>query len=55
MILFLLAAAALLAYGLVYVRFTLKKGGIVAALVVLMLVLVDMCLLALVLYYRTHT
>ena len=55
MILFLLAASALLAYGLVYVRFTIKKGGIAAALVVLMLVLVDMGLLALVLYYRTHT
>ena len=31
MILFLLAAAALLAYGLVYVRFTIKKGGIAGA------------------------
>ena len=52
---FLLAGGGILAYGAAYAVFRIQKGGIAAALVVLMLVLVDMGLLALVLYFRTHT
>ena len=53
--LFLAAAAALLVYGLLYARFRIQKGGLTAALAVLILVLLDTVLLALVVYFRTRT
>ena len=55
MILFLLAAGAILAYGAVYGVFRMKKGGIAAALPVFGLLLADVALLVLLVYYRTNT
>ncbi len=55
MILFLLAAGAILAYGAAYALFRMKKGGIAAALPVCCLILLDLGLLALLIYYRTNT
>ena len=55
MILFSLAAAGVLLYGAAYAGFCIKKGGIPAALAICCLLLSDLGLLALLLYYRTHT
>ena len=55
MILFLLTAAVLLAYGGVYAVFCVKKGGISAALGMLFCLLLDLGLMALLIYYRTNT
>ena len=55
MILFLLAAGAILAYGAAYALFRTKKGGIAAALPVWCLMIVDLGLLSLLVYYRTNT
>ena len=53
--LFLLAAGGILAYGAAYARFRRKKGGIAAALPLWGLLLLDVGLLALLLYFRTNT
>ena len=55
MILFLLAAGAILAYGGAYALFRMKKGGIAAALPICCLLAVNLGLLALLLYFRTNT
>lgn len=55
MVLFLFAAGAILAYGGAYARFCRKKGGIAAALPIWCLLLIDLCLLILLFYYRTNT
>ncbi len=55
MILLVSAAVALLLYGLLYARFCMQKGGLRAALTVLLLVLIDTGMLALALYFRTRT
>ena len=55
MVLFLLAAGAILAYGAAYALFRVKKGGIPAALPVCCLLLIDIGLLALLVYFRTNT
>ncbi len=55
MILFLLAAAVILFYGAAYAVFCIQKGGIAAALYVLVLLLMDMGLLVLLLYFRMNT
>ena len=55
MILFLLAAGAILAYGGAYALFRMKKGGIAAALSVFLWWLLDLGLLVLLLYYRINT
>ena len=55
MILFLLAAGAILAYGGAYALFRMKKGGIAAALPICCLLLIEMGLLALLIYFRTNT
>ena len=53
--LFLLAAGGILAYGGAYAWFRMKKGGIAAALPVWCLLLLDVGLLALLIYFRTNT
>ena len=53
--LFLLAAGGILVYGGAYACFRTKKGGIAAALPVWSLLLVDIGLLALLVYFRTNT
>ena len=55
MILFLLISGGSLAYGTAYALFRMKKGGIAAALPVFCLLLIDMGLLALLIYFRTNT
>ena len=55
MVLFLLAAGTILAYGAAYALFRTKKGGIAAALPVCCLLLLDFGLLALLVYFRTNT
>ena len=55
MILFLLAAGGILIYGAAYARFRRKKGGIAAALPVWGLLLLDLGLLILLVYFRTNT
>ncbi len=55
MLLFVLAAGGILAYGMAYALFCLKKGGIAAALSICCLLAVDLALLALLLYFRTNT
>ncbi len=55
MLLFLSAAGLILAYGAAYALFCMKKGGVAAALTVCCLLLADLGLLALLLYYRTNT
>ena len=53
MILFLLAAGAILAYGGAYALFRMKKGGIAAALPICCLLAADLGLLLL--YFRINT
>ena len=55
MVLFLLAAGAILAYGGAYALFRMKKGGIAAALPVWCLMILDLGLLVLLVYFRTNT
>ncbi len=55
MILFLLAAGAILAYGGAYALFRMKKGGIAAALPIWCLLVVDLGLMILLVYFRTNT
>ena len=55
LILFLLAAGAILAYGGAYALFRMKKGGIAAALPIWCLLVVDLGLMILLVYYRTNT
>ena len=55
MAMFLLAAGAILAYGAAYGVFRTKKGGISAALPVWCLMILDLGLLVLLIYYRTNT
>ena len=55
MVIFLLAAGAILAYGAVYGIYRMKKGGIAAALPVFGLLFADIALLVLLVYYRTNT
>lgn len=55
MILFLLAAGAILAYGAAYALFRTKKGGIAAALPVWCLLILDVGLLILLVCFRTNT
>ena len=55
MILFLLAAGLILFYGAAYALFCVKKGGIAAALPICCLLLLDLGLLALLLYFRINT
>ena len=55
MSLFLLAAGAILAYGAAYGLFRMKKGGIAAALPVWGLLVVDLGLMILLVYFRTNT
>ena len=55
MILFLLAAVGILAYGAAYAFFCGQKGGIAAALPICCLLAVNLGLLALLLYFRTNT
>ena len=55
MALFLIAASLILLYGAAYAVFCIKKGGIAAALGMILWLVTDLGLLALVLYYRTNT
>ena len=55
MVLFLLATGAILAYGGAYALFRMKKGGIAAALSVWCLMIRDLGLLVLLVYFRTNT
>ena len=55
MVLFLLAAGAILAYGGAYAHFCRKKGGIAAALPIWCLLVVDLGLMILLVYFRTNT
>ena len=55
MILFLLAAGLILAYGALYALYCIQKGGITAALSVFFLLLMDLGFLVLLVYYRTNT
>ena len=55
MILFLLAAGAILVYGAAYGGFRTKKGGIAAALPIWCLLVVDLGLMILLVYFRTNT
>ena len=55
MLLFMLAAGGILAYGAAYALFCIKKGGIAAALPVWCLLLLDLGLMILLVYYRTNT
>ena len=55
MILFLLAAVGILAYGAAYAFFCIQKGGIAAALSVFGLLLLDIGILVLLIYFRTKT
>ena len=55
MVMFLLTAGAILAYGAAYALLRMKKGGIAAALPVWCLMIVDLGLLILLVYFRTNT
>ena len=55
MVLFLLAAGIVLLYAATYGLFCIQKGGIAAALPVFCLLLLDLGLMILLLYYRTNT
>ena len=55
MILFAAAAGLILAYGVAYVVFCIKKGGIAAALSVFGLLLTDLLLLVALVYFRVRT
>lgn len=55
MILFLLISGGILAYGAAYAFFCVKKGGIAAAMSLLVCVLADLCLVGLLIYYRVRT
>ena len=55
MILFIGVSGCILAYGGTYAYYRMKKGGVAAALPVWCLLLVDMGLLALLVYFRTNT
>ena len=55
MILFVSAASLMMAYGVAYALFCIKKGGVTAALSVFALWLADLCLLGLLIYFRIHT
>ena len=55
MVLFMLSAGGILVYGAAYALFCMKKGGIFAALSLCCLLLVDLLLLGLVLYFRINT
>ena len=55
MTVFLLAAGAILLYALAYALFCMQKGGVAAALSVLLWWSLDLGLLVLLLYYRTRT
>ncbi len=55
MVLFMLAAGLILAYAGAYALFCIRKGGIAAALSVLGLLLMDLGILVLLVYYRTNT
>ena len=55
MILFLLAAAAMLVYGAAYGFFCMQKGGVAAALSIFAVALLDLGLLCLLVYFRIHT
>lgn len=54
MILFCLVGSLILAYGAIYALFCIQKGGIAAALSMFGLLLVDLGLLILLIYYRTR-
>lgn len=55
MIVFLLAAGLILAYGAVYMIFCIKKGGIAAALWVFLCWVLDLGLMILLVHFRTNT
>ena len=55
MILFVSAASLMMAYGVAYALFCIKKGGVTAALTLCCLLLADLVLLVLLLYFRTNT
>ena len=55
MALFLLSAGCILVYGGAYALFCMKKGGIAAALSLCCLLLTNLVLLGLVLYFRINT
>ncbi len=55
MLLFMSAAGLILAYGAAYALFCIKKGGVSAALTLCCLLLADLVLLVLLLYYRINT
>ena len=55
MVLLLTAAGLILAYGAAYALFCIRKGGIAAALSVLLCLLTDLGLLILLVYYRINT
>ena len=55
MLLFMSAAGLILAYGAAYALFCIKKGGVSAALTLCCLLLADLVLLVLLLYFRTNT
>ena len=55
MLLFLLTAGIILAYGAAYALYRIQKGGISAALGVLFLWCMDLALLVLLVYFRTNT
>lgn len=55
MIVFLSAAAGILVYGAAYGVFCIKKGVVAAALSIFGLLLADLFLMALLIYFRTNT
>ncbi len=55
MLLFMLIAGLILIYGGIYALFRMKKGGIAAALPVCCLLIADLGLLMLLLYFRINT
>ena len=55
MTVFLLAAALVLIYGAAYGIFCIRKGGIAAALPIWCLLVVDLGLMILLVYFRTNT
>lgn len=55
MILFLLAAAAVLIYGAAYGFFCMQKGGVAAALSIFAVTVLDLMLLGLLVYFRIRT
>lgn len=55
MLLFLMASGLILIYGAIYALFCMKKGGIAAALPICCLLVADLGLLLLLLYFRVNT